>query len=64
MSLGYGDASSWAAWAATHELPQEHIMVSGELEEAEQGWPPGMMDEECTRTLHDMGVRNTRSDQS
>jgi hypothetical protein len=60
MSFGCEDASMWAAWAAIHELPQETINVATEHEEVEQGWPPGMMDEESLRILHDMGTKNTR----
>lgn len=43
-----------------HELPQEHIKRVRQTADAEQGWPPGMIDEDSSKCLHDMGVKNTR----
>ena len=60
MSQAFGDASTWEQWAAVHELPQEHIKRVRQTADAEQGWPPGMIDEDSSKCLHDMGVKNTR----
>jgi hypothetical protein len=62
MSAECGDAppepDCWGTWAAAHELPQELLRkLAGGVE---QGWPPGMMDEDSLRILLDMGVKNTR----
>lgn len=62
MSAGCGDESSWKAWAASHELPLELIKLVRERADAEQGWPPGMMDEDSIKSLHEMDIRNTRFD--
>jgi hypothetical protein len=42
------------------DLPQESIKLVKEPADAEQGWPPGMLDEVSSKSLHDMGVKNTR----
>jgi hypothetical protein len=60
MSLECADESSWAEWAAAHDLPQEIIMLVKGPEDAEQGWPPGMMDEVSSKSLHEIGIKNTR----
>ncbi len=61
MSADCVDATSWATWATVHDLPQELLKkFVGDVGEAEQGWPPGMMDEVSLRILYDMGVKNTR----
>ncbi len=60
MSASCGDESSWKAWAASHDLPLELIKLVREPADAEQGWPPGMMDEDSTKRLHEMEIRNTR----
>lgn len=62
MSLEFEESSSWALWAASHELPQELIDRGVDDDGTEQGWPPGMMDDETLSALHDMGIKNTRFD--